>query len=384
MTQTELSDADKQAVWDAYHRGQPSRVPMFLVINPRVTVTDPSWNPKGYDFERVAKDPEAHVQISLQHQLHVRRVFHPYTDEPTELPEVWTVGLMVYNIYEAAYFGCPIDYQSGQVPDTVPIYADEDRREAVFEIDVERPLENPYVKSCLDFWHEMERIVRGMSFEGRPVRMGPWTVGTDGPVTVACNLRGTDFLVDLADEADDYAHRLMGHITRAAIVRREAFQRYWGTRLIPRLGNGMADDSVAMLSPEMYRDSVMPHHRAFYEAGDPSAERGLHLCGDVMHLIPLIRRELNVTSFDTGFPIDHGRLRAEVGPEVNLQGGPEVALLLGGSPEAVYRRTAEILTSGVKRGGRFMLREGNNLPPGVPLANLEAMRRACLDHGRYG
>jgi hypothetical protein len=35
-------------------------------------------------------------------------------------------------------------------------------------------------------------------------------------------------------------------------------------------------------------------------------------------------------------------------------------------------------------GGRFVLKEANNLPPRCPEANLVAMYQACLDHGNYG
>jgi len=62
-------------------------------------------------------------------------------------------------------------------------------------------------------------------------------------------------------------------------------------------------------------------------------------------------------------------------------------------------RPCEILRSGIKNGGRFILREGNNLPPRTPADNLPAtpgarhswrppflapaMYAACLDEGRY-
>ena len=66
---------------------------------------------------------------------------------------------------------------------------------------------------------------------------------------------------------------------------------------------------------------------------------------------------------------------------MEILGGPEVSLLLHGSAQQVYERTKGILLSGVKAGGRFILREANNLPPCVPQANLSAMYQACLDHG---
>ncbi len=88
-------------------------------------------------------------------------------------------------------------------------------------------------------------------------------------------------------------------------------------------------------------------------------------------------------SFDTGFPVEHGRLRQELGEDVEILGGPEVGLLLDGAADKVYERTRSILASGIMRGGRFVLREANNLPPLVPEANLSAMYHCALDHGRY-
>jgi hypothetical protein len=49
----------------------------------------------------------------------------------------------------------------------------------------------------------------------------------------------------------------------------------------------------------------------------------------------------------------------------------------------VYDRTVEILRSGIMEGGRFILREGNNLPPCCPEENLSSMYQACLDHGAF-
>ncbi|RPI60245.1 MAG: hypothetical protein EHM48_07545 [Planctomycetaceae bacterium] len=96
-----------------------------------------------------------------------------------------------------------------------------------------------------------------------------------------------------------------------------------------------------------------------------------------------MHKELGVFSFDTGFPVDHGKLRRELGNDVEIFGGPEVAMLVGGTPAEVYERTKSILQSGVMQGGRFILREANNLPPCVPEANLSAMYQCCLDHGNY-
>lgn len=373
-------DQQKQQVWAAYRARRPTRVPMRFSSNPRVFLLNRAWNTEGYTFQQAAEDPETHVKVSLGHQLYLRQVLNHYCDSPAELPGVWDVSLCGYNVYEAAYFGAPVQYPPGQVPCTEPILAD-DNKDGIFAVDIDRPLDNPFFRGQLEFWKEMEKVCHGLKFEGRPVRLQPWApTATDGPVTVGCNLRGADFLADLVADPD-YADRLMRRIIDAAINRRRALCAYWG----PSVGqwNGMADDSVALLSEAMYRQRVLPLHRLFYEAADPKLGRFMHLCGDATRHFPAIHRELGVTSFDTGFPVDFGALRRRLGPDVEISGGVEVHVLLEGTAEQVYARARQILTSGIKEGGRFIFQEANNLPPNVPEANLAAMYQACLTFGGH-
>lgn len=375
------SDQQKAAVWQAFHAGNPTRVPVVLSTNPRVVLLNEQWNAGGWTFEQATRDAEMHVQVSLQHELYRRRFLGQFCDNPMALPERWTASYTVYNTYEAAYFGASIDFFPNQIPDTTPCYTDDQTKHEVFNIDIEHPLENPFFQGCMKVWEEMERVCDGMMFEGRPVDLVPWSqCGTDGPVTVACNLRGADnFMMDLVADPE-YAERLMAYITRAAIIRREVFETYWGDRIGKQ--GGMADDSCAMISNTMYEQQVLPHHLAFYEAF-PGRNRHMHLCGDATRLFPIMRDQLGVTSFDTGFPVDHGALREQLGDQVEIFGGPEVGLLMNGSADQVFDRTKGILRSGVMRGGRFRLREANNLPPNIPEQNLQAMYAACLEHGVY-
>jgi uroporphyrinogen-III decarboxylase len=48
----------------------------------------------------------------------------------------------------------------------------------------------------------------------------------------------------------------------------------------------------------------------------------------------------------------------------------------------VRTEVQRILGSGIRYGGRFILRQANNMPPGVPLANLQAMYDAVKEFGR--
>ena len=380
-----ISNDEKRAVWEAYRAGAPTRVPVMLATNPRIILLDPALNPgamhgAGITFEDYFDDAETMLQIGLDHAYHRATAINRFTDDPMGLPERWTVHVDRQNVYEAAYLGSPVVHRPGQVPDAVPWLADANKR-AVFERDIGDPLEEGFFRDSLELCHRMQALAAQRTFHGRPIQVANYApTGSDGPLTVAVSLRGQGLLLDLAADPA-YADELMVFITQAAINRVRALRAYWGA---PDLPAGLADDAVQLVSTPTYRRQVLPHHQRFYhEAGLLGQRRVIHLCGDATRHFPLIHRELGVTSFDTGFPVDFGALRDAMGPDVEILGGPEVAILLHGTPREVYDRTCEILRSGIKNGGRFILREGNNLPPRTPADNLAAMYAACLDEGRY-
>ena len=375
-----VSNEEKHDVWEAYRAGQPIRVPVLLATNPRIILLDPALNPKGISFEEYCDDAETMLEIGLQHAHYRATVVHRYTDDPVGLPERWVVHVDRQNVYEAAYLGSPVVHRPGQVPDAVPWLTD-DNKHAVFERDISAPLTKGFFRDSLDLCHRMQELAARRTFHGRPIEVANYApTGTDGPLTVAVSLRGQDMLLDLATDPE-YADQLMAFITQAAINRVRALRDYWDA---PELAAGLADDAIQLISTRTYQGQVLPHHQRFYqEAEIPGQRRGIHLCGDATRHFGIIHRELGVTSFDTGFPVDFRALREELGPDVEILGGPEVATLLHGTPRQVYDRTCEILRSGIKEGGRFILREGNNLPPRTPPDNLAAMYAACLKEGWY-
>ena len=75
-------------------------------------------------------------------------------------------------------------------------------------------------------------------------------------------------------------------------------------------------------------------------------------------------------------------VRKALGPGVQINGGPTIMLLKDGTPDRIRREVKRICESGIMEGGRFILREANNMPPGVPLENLRAMYTAGKEYGR--
>ncbi|MEK9135634.1 MAG: uroporphyrinogen decarboxylase family protein, partial [Bacteroidota bacterium] len=360
-------------MWDAYRAGKPIRVPVMLGINARFTMWMPEANPKGVTFEQYFSDPQIMLERQIEHAYWVQH--HVPQDAEMGLPKSgWPASVDFQNTYEAAWLGCELRYYPDQVPDTIPMLH-EDNKRLLFDKGIPDPFTGGLMQRNWDFYeHFKRRQEEGWTMFGRPIAtVTPCALGTDGPMTVCCNVRGaTEFLIDLVEDTE-YALQLLDFVTTAIVTRLKAYRRHLG---LPEKANpwNFADDSIETLSTEMYRELILPFHKQLVsELAEPSAPISIHLCGDVERHLVFLRDNLNIRSFDTGFPIDLGKARCDLGQDVELFGGPSVPLLCYGTPDEVREEVKRILQSGVMDGGKFVLREGNNLAPGTPLENLWAM-----------
>ncbi|MGQ9525121.1 MAG: uroporphyrinogen decarboxylase family protein [Armatimonadota bacterium] len=379
----EAHNAEVRQVWDAYHQRKPVRVPVVMGIGTRFTILREDTNPDRVTFQQYMEDPETMLKFQLHHQWWVRHNV-PQDSEMGPPKEGWHVGVDFQNTYEAAWFGCPLRYYAGQVPDTAPILQDEDSKRSIFDSGIPDPFEGGLMRRNWEFYdyfcHKKEE---GYTYRGLPiVGVSPAGLGTDGPVTVACNIRGaTEFFTDLLADTD-YALQLLDLITEAIIQRIQAYRRRLGQPLKTQ-GWGFADDSIQLISTETYKELVFPFHKRLMDAFSEGGPNSIHLCGDAMRHFPFLRDNLNIQSFDTGYPVDFAWLRRALGPDVEILGGPSVVLLSRATPDQVRAEVHRILGTGITEGGRFILREGNNMPPEVPMANIQAMYEAGKEYGRY-
>ena len=158
----------------------------------------------------------------------------------------------------------------------------------------------------------MAEFARDKTFFGRPIAVLPYAgVGTDGPLTVAMNLRGPGILTDLIRDPDYASAAVKRYHAFAAHLDMPAPEQVW-----------MADDSVAMLSRAQYQEFLLPCHCRWYDGVDSGRDRirGMHLCGDATRHFKPLCEHAGVTSFDTGFPVDFATLRAELGPKIEIFG----------------------------------------------------------------
>jgi len=378
------SDAEKKSVWDTYRQRHPIRVPLRWNVNCRIVLLDPALNPEGWTFDQYLADPDIHLKIRVRFQEHQATVLSQVSDTPAALPAWWTAGVDVQNTYDAAYFGGRIVCHPGQVPAVEP-FLDESDLDDFLKRDFSDVRRNPFIQEQLAFHEKLEKAAPGQTVQGRPFRIKPYVTAFDGPVTAAAAIFGASFFWVLGDDPPKAA-RVLEKITRDVLVRNRALRRLANWPEKSPTG-GFADDSIQLISRDCYEQWVLPSHALYlnesYTEPAEARSRSCHLCGDATRHFPLIRDRLGVQSFDTGFPVDHGRLRAELGPDIEISGGPHVALLQSGTPDACAAEARRILQSGVRTGKRFILQEGNNLAPCTPIANLAAVYAVCQDEGRF-
>ncbi len=383
------TNEEKQAVWDAYNVHKPIRVPLAWGHNSRVVMLDPTLNPEGYTYEQMLNDPETPLIMLPRWEEYGATVLADTCDVIKKLPDVWTLWVENHNIYDGAYFGAyfggTVQFCDGQVPSIEPFLTEADIDSFMaFDFNT-APLENPWIKDRLAFREKLVDAAKGFEHLGRKGQVVPMTLGFDGPLTVATIVFGTDIYPFMAAEPEK-ARELLLFITRACIERNRQLNTL---ACLPEKSEagGLADDSIQLISGSMYEEVVLPAHELWYSETSTSTRetknRGIHLCGDATRHFRMLKEKLGIYAFDTGFPVDHGWLRSVLGPDVTISGGPQVDIMCNGTATECYDVTRDILQSDVMEGGRFSLREGNNLPPCVPIENLQAVYRACLDHGWY-
>ncbi|MCM8762363.1 MAG: hypothetical protein NC929_03490, partial [Candidatus Omnitrophica bacterium] len=213
--------------------------------------------------------------------------------------------------------------------------------------------------------------------------------GTDGPFTVAGKLRGlTEIFFDMVDD-EKYFFDLMNFVTENIIRRMKEIRKWRWKKNGEKEINfktehfGFADDLIANLSVERYRDFVFPFHKRIVDEFSDGSSVGIHLCGNASHLFKFLKENLNIYSFDTGFPIDFKKIREELGEDVEILGGPNIVLLKNGTQHDIIKEVKRICESGIMKGKRFIMREGNNLAPLTPIENIVSMYQATKIYGRY-
>lgn len=379
-----------RSLMDAFNYGKPYRVPVIVYGSITNYFLNPVLNTNGWSFKDFFESPEIQVKAQLEYQKWQR--FNLYCDREMGLPEDgWTLFVDFQNSYDAGWFGCPIVYKDGYVPDTIPIL--QDNKELLYELPETLDVDNGLAIRAIEFFEYMLDFCKNAEYEKRPV-IPPSRMpgeGTDGPFDLAYKLRGAEnLLIDMLTD-EKYYHDLMSYITENLISRMKKMRQLRWSKfpdspekgVYKNTGFSFADDAIALISFDQYKEFVYPYHRRIFDEFSDGSDCYMHLCGNVERHLKFLKDEFNITCFDTGFPVDHGKLRKLLGPDVRINGGPTVMLLKDGSKEEIENEVRRICSSGVMEGGKFVMIAANNMAPCTPVENVKTMYEAAKKYGKY-
>jgi uroporphyrinogen-III decarboxylase len=369
-----------RAVWDAYKAGRPTRAPVQFSMNARMILQNPELNTWGYTWKDYFENPDVRWTVELAFQKWVRS--NIVQDAETGLPDVWSgIGVYYQNCDEAAWFGCPFYYPVDDMPFILPML--KENKGKLYDMTPPDPLQGGIMSLAMEHYEYLEEKRQHADYEGRPVGK-TWVFGggTDGPLTVACNLRGASEIAQDFYEDPQYVHDLLGFITDAIIARVKKVITFNGGTF-PTPGWSFADDSIELISTSMYKEFVLPYHRKLLHAFSQGGPNGIHLCGRVQRHLKFLKDVLNITTFDLGFPTDMGRARVELGEDATLIGNIAPHLLKLGPASSIRESVQKLCASGVMRGGKFILHDGNNCAPNTPVQNFRVMYEAGKQYSVY-
>jgi MtaA/CmuA family methyltransferase len=195
-----------------------------------------------------------------------------------------------------------------------------------------------------------------------------------GPFSLAAVLRGAEpFLLDLVTEDEKDLQELLEFCSEVVIA--------YGQAMISTGVHGIqyGDSTASLIGPEHYQRFVLPYQRKSVDAlAGHDCDIWIHICGNTEHLLHFLR-SLDIQGFEVDAKVDMGKARELLGERIALKGNLDTTFLLQRTPEEVYEATQGILRNGGFDTG-IVMSPGCGVPRMTPLANLQAMARACADY----
>lgn len=201
---------------------------------------------------------------------------------------------------------------------------------------------------------------------------------SDGPFGVSGDLMGKTEIFLAVKERPDFVRELLRIVTDKLI---EYLDFCWAEEGLPAPKDfAWTDDLAVSLSAETFRDVVLPSEKRLRFHFDGRAS--LHMCGRSDHLLEIFRDDLAIHELQGfGYEVDLDRVGRALGGKAVLIGNVNPMLIHAGTPDEVGEATRHVIEKLGPYGG-LIVQDGNNIPPGSPLANINAMMEAAERWGR--
>jgi len=368
--------ARKQRVEQTKRFETPDRVPVIPAIAHRFLI------PKvGVKFRDYYRDPETMLRTQILAQ---KWLMENIRTDAYSITGAWVGAWTDFqNTFEAGSLGCEVIFPEDDIPWVGNGWVKT-------EADLKKLEQIDFVHTGLNARQlEYRRAMMAVA-EKYPVRFqgGPifypgenpsLTHTSDGPFGVAGDLMGQTELFTAVHERPDFVRELLRIVTDKLI---EYLDFCWEEEKLPIPKDfAWTDDLAAGLSAETYSEIVLPFEKKlrFHFDGYLS----LHMCGRTDHLLEIFRDELKINEYQGfGYEVDLDRIGQIMGGKVVLIGNVNPMLIHSGTPEQVREATRRVIEKLAPSRG-FIVQDGNNIPPGSPIENINAMMEAAEMYGRY-
>ena len=361
-----------ETLWSAYSRKENHRVPITFACDEQVWLKI-----SGHTFSEFYAIPKVHLKTQLEGKLWFCK--NVIGDMPPGIPERWYIGIQHW-MEENEFFGCDVIYQEDDYAWAMPLQLD--REDLLYYLSDIDPFERIRKSKTFKMYQALKDISNGMTFAEGPVEIIRPGGGTHGIFTKAVEIRGIEqFCLDIYD-APDFVEKFLYLVTEKTIERIKAWYKviYGNDLQLPSEGGfSCADDSLQLISAEIYKQFVLPYHERLYSAMGKGA-RSMHLCGLSSQHYGVLRNKLKITAIDGPGPfVDHGHYLQELGPDFAFSAQTDHSILAKGSKSEIESMIKQLLKPEAKIPGRFSIM--GFLDRETPLYNV----KICYEAGRkYG
>jgi len=369
-------EARKERVTLAKNFGTPDRVPVLPALAHRFLVPI-----VGVRFKEYYRDPETmlRTQILAQKWLmeNIRTDAHSITG-------AWVGAWTDFqNTFEAGSLGCEIVFGDDDIPWVGEgwVRTEEDLRTLDGMDFVHGGLNGKQIA-----WRKAMMAIADkypVKFNGGPVfypgENPALTHTSDGPFGVAGDLMGKEDLFLAVHERPEFVKEVLRIVTRKLI---EWLNFCWEEEGLQRPRDfAWTDDLAVSLSADDYRELVLPFEKQLRFNFD--GRLTLHMCGATDHLLRIFADDLEFHEFQGfGYQVDLDKLASIMGGKVVLIGNVNPMLIHLGTRDQVIEATRRVIEKLAHFRG-LIIQDGNNIPPGSPIENINAMMEAAERYGRY-
>jgi len=368
-------EARRKRLEAARHFEEPDRVPVLPAIAHRYLI--PRVGTKFHDYY---SDPEVMLRTQILAQ---KWLLENVRTDAYSITGPWVGAWTDFqNSFEAGSLGCEVIFPEDDIPWVGPGWVKT-------EADLRRLEEMEFIHSGINakqitYRRAMINIAPEypVRFKGGPVfypgAQACLTHTSDGPFGFAGDLMGKTEIFLAVAERPDFVRELLRIVTDKLIA---YLDFCWEEENLPTPRDfAWSDDLAVSLSEETYRDLVLPFEKRLRFHFD--GRLSLHMCGRSDHLLEVFVDELRIHEYQGfGYEVDLSRIARIMGGKVVLLGNVNPMLIHSGTPEEVREATRRVIEALAPLRG-FIVQDGNNIPPGSPLSNINAMMEAAEIYGR--